>query len=166
MEPKDWLMQNAPECGKLEDDELKAITYFCLLWSLFEARVLEKFADIEKITGAVIAMKQRGRISEGCCKDAFEYFQDRYTNGDSFNEKFEALNFREGDKRGFVEDVLMNRVSDPDPALILEALLIIIYRLRNNLFHGEKWDYGIKCQKENFRQANNVLMRVMDLHQN
>jgi hypothetical protein len=45
-------------------------------------------------------------------------------------------------------------------AEIVSAVLIIVLRLRNNLFHGVKWSYGIKGQLENFRNAN-----IIDLHQ-
>jgi hypothetical protein len=41
------------------------------------------------------------------------------------------------------------------------ALLIVVYRLRNNLFHGEKWAYEMKDQRSNFEQANEVLMKAM-----
>ncbi len=51
-----------------------------------------------------------------------------------------------------------------DDAEVLSAALIIVLRLRNNLFHGVKWSYGIKGQLENFRNANNLLMSVIELH--
>lgn len=44
------------------------------------------------------------------------------------------------------------------------ALLIVIYRLRNNLFHGVKWAYGIRGQRENFENANALLMSALELH--
>ena len=58
----------------------------------------------------------------------------------------------------------MIRGQTSDEAEILSAVLIVVLRLRNNLFHGEKWTYGIKGQLDNFRNANNVLMSVIDLH--
>ena len=39
------------------------------------------------------------------------------------------------------------------------ALAFIVFRLRNNLFHGTKGQYGFSGQLENFRQAN-ALLRV------
>jgi len=40
--------------------------------------------------------------------------------------------------------------------------LVIIYRLRNNLFHGDKWSYNLQGQYENFTKANEFLMALMD----
>ncbi len=39
--------------------------------------------------------------------------------------------------------------------------LIIVFRLRNNLFHGEKWSYHLRNQGDNFKYANNFLKSVM-----
>ena len=44
------------------------------------------------------------------------------------------------------------------------ALLMIVWRLRNNLFHGAKWAYGLRDQRENFTHANSVLMRLLERH--
>jgi hypothetical protein len=39
-----------------------------------------------------------------------------------------------------VEEVLSVAATPPDAALL--ALLLITHRLRNNLFHGPKWNMG------------------------
>ena len=44
------------------------------------------------------------------------------------------------------------------------TVLLLIWRLRNNLFHGEKWAYGLQGQLANFTHANVVLMRVLERH--
>jgi hypothetical protein len=43
-----------------------------------------------------------------------------------------------------------------DLSEVAAALLIIVYRLRNNLFHGVKWAYEIQGQLENFNHGNAV----------
>ena len=52
-----------------------------------------------------------------------------------------------------------------DTAEVAAALLIIVYRFRNNLFHGVKWAYEIRGQFENFSYANAVLMQAIELQQ-
>jgi hypothetical protein len=68
---------------------------------------------------------------------------------------------RRNDQADLVKDVL--RGDDNDPVNCVIAVLIIVYRLRNNLFHGGKWAYGIRDQQSNFRQANKTLMNAMQL---
>ena len=46
----------------------------------------------------------------------------------------------------------------------MAAILIIVFRYRNNLFHGAKWRYNLKDQLGNFTVANNVLTKVLDRH--
>ena len=70
--------------------------------------------------------------------------------------------FRANDHRPLVEMVISGQSNDD--CEILSAILIIVLRLRNNLFHGNKWSNGIQGQLENFRNSNNVLMAVMTLH--
>ena len=43
------------------------------------------------------------------------------------------------------------------------GLLIVVYRLRNNLFHGLKWAYAIRGQHANFGNANTALARALEL---
>ncbi|CCE97846.1 Hypothetical protein SFHH103_03354 [Sinorhizobium fredii HH103] len=41
---------------------------------------------------------------------------------------------------------------------------MIVWRFRNNLFHGEKWAYQLQDQLSNFTNANAVLMRLLERH--
>lgn len=45
----------------------------------------------------------------------------------------------------------------PNPRDRILALLIIVWRLRNNLFHGAKWAYGLRDQRENFDDAHPII---------
>ena len=47
---------------------------------------------------------------------------------------------------------------------IAATVLIIVYRFRNNLFHGLKWSYNLQGQLENFMHANKALKRAVELH--
>ena len=44
----------------------------------------------------------------------------------------------------------------------MEALLRIAFRLRNNLYHGEKEVSKLYDQNENFKQINRLLMALID----
>ena len=48
---------------------------------------------------------------------------------------------------------------------IAGAVLIIVYRFRNNLFHGVKWSYELQGQLENFTHANAALMQAIELYE-
>jgi hypothetical protein len=67
----------------------------------------------------------------------------------------------EGDPMLLLRRALSNE--NVDRSDLASALLLIVYRYRNNLFHGEKWLYQMRDQNDNFAQANSVLMRAIEL---
>ena len=52
---------------------------------------------------------------------------------------------------------------ETEPKEILKALLYILYRFRNNLFHGEKEVVRLNGQIENFKVANDLLAKVLEI---
>ncbi|MFT7771721.1 hypothetical protein [Roseateles sp.] len=107
-------------------------------------------------------MADSGRIDPNAYANSLAYFRDRYFQGGQFTHNFEQLLFRPRDRRALVEGVLSGQ--DGDPQHMVAALLLIVYRLRNNLFHGAKWAYGIKGQQPNFNHGAEVLMAVLGAH--
>lgn len=72
--------------------------------------------------------------------------------------------FRQYDRKEFVESVLKR--TEHNPVNIIEAILIIIYRLRNNIFHGEKELHTIHLQHDNFNCANRFLAEILTINKN
>lgn len=162
IDPTIWLSDRVPHFHALPDNEKKAIGDFCLLWGLFEGRCLETRASIGQIDrfvrGIAPTLEQNGEFLD----EPLAYFQDRYVqSADGFTYRFQQLQFRNGDRRADVEAVLLGQQIDRQAVLI--AMLIIVYRFRNNLFHGQKWEYELGEQFHNFSIANGLLMKAMDL---
>lgn len=59
-------------------------------------------------------------------------------------EYFAGLHLRRNDNFALVSEVLKG--ANRNHADGVAALLIVVLRLRNNLFHGVKWAYGIRGQ--------------------
>lgn len=175
---RSWVNNCSYTHPKLERDEFDALNSFALLWSVFEGYVCDKVNipqgqsfRLEKIDDFV--EKSWGqRVSPNWHDDtritaAFEYFKVRYTNEETGGASFEKLRFRTGHyeqcKKDFAFETLCKL--DPSASDIVKSLLVIIYRLRNNLFHGVKWaqDDGMRDQQQNFEHASKVLMAVMDI---
>lgn len=162
MNPTTWLETKVPGFRVLPARERKAITDFSLLWSLYESTVLERRGNANTIISSVGLLKERRKLTLTPFLEAIEYFRARYYNGHSFNHEFDGLLLRRNDHKPLVEKVLRRERATDDE--ILSAILIIVLRLRNNFFHGEKWAYELRGQLNNFNNANSVLMSVMDLH--
>ncbi len=162
MNPIDWLRAKAPGFKDLSDDERAAIMHFSLLWSFFEAEALHTNASANNILELVHKWVSDGRLNITSFVPSLTYFRDRYFNHGTATEHFFGLNLRQNDSPELVGTVLKGE--NTNPADCVAVLLIVVFRLRNNLFHGVKWAYGIRGQLGNFTNANAALMAAMDTH--
>src|SRR5690606_12903962 len=106
--------------------------------------------------------EEQGLLTDDTFKRELAYFRNRYYRDGAFTYHFEHLHIRAPDKPDLVMRVLKNEAEDLSE--VSAALLIIVYRFRNNLFHGVKWFYENRGQLENFTHANAVLMQAIELH--
>lgn len=158
----EWLKAKAPGFDELSQDEQNAIADFSLLWSLFENRILNTEGNVANICAAVEGWHAAKTLDTAAFAAELAYFRDRYYAKGTFTDHFDSLNFRKPDREPLVSAVIDG--SDNDPCNAMATILIIVFRYRNNLFHGEKWRYKLKGQLGNFTTANNVLTKVLDHH--
>jgi hypothetical protein len=165
MNALEWLKEKAPGFSLLEPEELTEIMHFSFLWSLFENKVLKKNGSSKKILSVVHEWHAKNKLELTNFEEALHYFKQRYSQDDEQGKsRFQALYLRGNDNPELVKAVLSGEKDDP--ADQVSVLLIIVYRFRNNLFHGTKWDYELKGQKENFQHANRALMQALETHEN
>ena len=161
MNPILWLEQNAPGFSALSEQERAAITHFALLWSFFEARALSTRGSSHTILALTHKWLAQGRLVTEPFSESLLYFQQRYYANGVETRHLSGLNLRSNDCRDLVHAVLKGE--NTNPADCVAALLIVVYRLRNNLFHGAKWAYGIRGQLKNFTNANATLMNALSI---
>jgi hypothetical protein len=157
--PIEWLKDRRSDFKSLSHDELAAILHFSLLWSFFEAEALDTRASECEILKLSRKLAGEDRLKPEAFASNLAYFRNRYVDNGEVTEHFNDLRLSDN-RTPLVLSVLKGENKDPGDSL--GALLLIIYRLRNNLFHGEKWKYGILDQFENFTNANEVLMATLD----
>ncbi len=138
--------------------------HFALLWSLFEAKALHTRASANAILALSHEWKAQGLLDATRFSTHLEHFKARYFTNGQPTPHFNGLRIRNGDSPELVRAVLSGE--NVDPADSVAALLIVVYRLRNNLFHGIKWAYELKDQLANFNHANSALMSALDIREN
>jgi hypothetical protein len=158
---RDWLAAHVPGYNDLSDREREVIEDFSVLWSVFEGKVLQKKGSASAIVDACEQLENQGRLRLQDFADQLHYFRTRYVEQGELSARFYGLHLRQNDNPTLVRSVLRNE--NNSVARTVAALLIIVYRFRNNLFHGEKWAYGIRDQFDNFTHANKLLMQVYEL---
>ena len=161
MNPLEWLGRNEPGFAELCRDDRDAVGDFVLLWSLFEARVLDRRGSARAIVEVTTRWSERGVLAQDSFQIEQTYFRNRYCPGGQFSYHFDHLNFRRPDYeelvRRFLKQECLHAWEDA------AGLLIVVYRLRNNLFHGLKWAYAIRGQRENLSNASTALVRALEL---
>lgn len=157
-----WLDLNAPGYKDLSQEGKDAIMHFSMLWSLFEAQVLNTSASANSIEVKINAWHKGNLLNEDEFGKFKNYFIQRYIENGEPNYRFEHLHLRNGDKPDLVKAVLKGE--ENSIASVLTAMLIIVLRYRNNFFHGIKWAYEFNDQLDNFNTANNLLMRIIEIN--
>ena len=89
-----------------------------------------------------------------------QYLQRRYITNGSTNERFMRLRLRNNDDTTSIQRVLLGLTNNSCD--IIKAIIMIIYRYRNNLFHGEKAIASLPMQKDNFINANKFLIACLE----
>jgi len=149
-----WINKNINDSKTLNENDIPNVLAFSLLWNMFESLFCDKYANMCKINDSID--KHIDLLEEEKYQKIFEYFYDRYKNDDN---KLNALNLRKPQK-SLVKKVLDESFTDKNNKL--KFIMVIIYRFRNNLFHGEKQLLKLKYQEENFNNANQFLMYFIE----
>ncbi len=161
MKPIDWLCAHAPGFKELSNEEREAIVHFSLLWSFFEAETLGTNASANAILALTQNWSSQGQLKLEPFENSLAHFRKRYFENGAPTEHLHGLSLRKNDNPGLVNSMLKGEAMSPSDTVA--ALLIVVYRLRNNLFHGAKWAYGIRGQLGNFTCANAALMAALEI---
>jgi hypothetical protein len=157
----EWLEQHAPGIPHLSPEERDALSDFSVFWSLFESRALQNAASADRILQVAANWRDSGTLTPQTFAPHLSYFRERYFQGGQETAHFPHLHLRPNDRPALVRAVLQGQSQGlaEDSAVAL----IVVYRYRNNLFHGIKWGYALQGQLENFRHANAILMKGIEL---
>jgi hypothetical protein len=164
MTTTEFLARRVYGYAELDEADRLAINEFSLLWPAFEGTILETDAKPGNLVQIAFALRDAGRLDMGRFAGPLAYFRDRYWRDGDFTPEYQGLHTGKynASNRKLVIDALSGQPQLPEDTLA--GLLLVVYRLRNNLFHGVKWAYGIRGQRSNFENACQVLMSVMDLY--
>lgn len=138
------------------EGDLEEIKNFTLLWNIYENLIFNNSFSIRQLNNEI----NNRNLNFQPFVEIFAYFQSRYSENGVINNRFQYLHFRNGDRETFVRNVLLNQIQDNNSKIL--AIGIIVYRFRNNLFHGLKEINRLHDQVENFTYANRYLRLLIN----
>ena len=153
--------------SNIKRNNIQYLLDFTLLWNLFELKYFDNFFkvyDRERNINLIddFINIHWNNIDDNRINKYFNYFKDRYTVNEEFddeiNEKiknrFDKLNIRWEHI-----NIIKNNLSNSENKLY--TVIYIIARYRNNFFHWMKNVKFIGWQKENFEISNNFLLHIL-----
>lgn len=146
-----WLSKYFDTEQKQIEEMLKneLATSYLLIWPIMEKDLFNGFMTKTEIKDSATKLEQY--YSEIDTEGIAEYFHKRYQNKDYYR------NLKHSDNYQFVDDIINKNFEETSLHERMELLIYVVYRYRNNIFHGNK---GIESWTR-FRAEINLCIRVM-----
>lgn len=154
-----WISRQAPGFAELSIEERDAIADFSMIWSFFEGTRLDGSGSMRTIRQFADELEQRDTIGRCETSTYLQYLKQRYVDNGQLNYHFQHLHIDRSGDPAEIRTTLLDGAAEERTKLI--GCLGIVFRLRNNLFHGEKWQYELRDQRQNFTNATTFLLRCM-----
>lgn len=144
----------------LNEANLVEVKNFALVWNIFEGSICDSHFTISNFRQRLEQQTEEHEFNMTDFEPYMNYFRSRYITNNSINSRFTRLYIENRHWAKYAERILLE--DTPEINDIIMVLIIIVYRLRNNLFHGRKEMPSINHQADNFSNANNFLMTLID----
>jgi hypothetical protein len=164
-----WINSHLGIGCVLDYEQMKPILCFSLIWNLFETETCKCNANLESIRKNVDHANISGGLSAEKYEPFIHYFRKQYL-GDkqTFVDFFDRLMLSDKKKEKEAKEIVIRAFSNDaeNVSVIVYALLIIAYRIRNNFYHGNKKVPELPRQTELFTTINALLMTYLEDIQN
>jgi len=153
----EWLCHRDDGFGHLSNAERESIVDFAMLWMYFEARLVNAEASVKSLKRLATHLADAVDINTEVVSTCYEYFRNRYWDDGKPSAYVPGLEMT----KALAEDVIPMLANPPPVREKLITCLLIVFRYRNNLFHGNKWAYRLEGQQQNFEHATQLLLAVI-----
>lgn len=158
----EWFSQFSADGKPIDSTELQPVLEFTLLWNLFERETCDRFVRIPDLKNHVDEAFSKDELMRDAYEPYLLFFRTRYSQFGEAGYLSSSLEPAQHSRVGgdSKEILLLQKVLEgtcKDLNDVVFALLFIAYRVRNNLFHGEKDIYRLHAQRPLFEAVNSLL---------
>lgn len=151
----DYLKQDESEVKRLLAD--RTATRFLIAWSLFESRCFEGFAKISKFSGFAKAIAENGDFKCAVLREPAMHFHARYQDKKCYKNLIHRKPLEE------LEKILAKKFAELSEYELIFLLVFVVYRFRNNIFHGNKGVESWLGYKEQINLCLNVMQSLISV---
>ncbi|WP_338813835.1 hypothetical protein V9L05_21200 [Bernardetia sp. Wsw4-3y2] len=152
--------------SKSTEKNIDQVLYFTLIWNSFEGSFFFDNVELNNQTLFFLAQNSTSYIQERYVDELFDFFRNRYVSNNKIRPVFKRLRFCYKKNRPsnqkvekLVQDTLL--ANAPSFEAKMKVLLLIIYRFRNNLFHGVKSPLNLNKFENIYGHINTFLIRYV-----
>lgn len=142
-----WLSGYDPRAEIPPPKAIQHVLSFVLTWAIFERDAFDRRATSHQIEATLKAHLDKGKLSAAMFSDQIGFLRSRYKGKDRFQLSGELLSRKScaaiqrrekiiPPEINSLERVISEKITDD--LSVLNALFYVCFRVRNNLFHGEK----------------------------
>lgn len=148
-------------CNNLGQDVdvemLKLITKFYFLFSVMEMKLANGNFNLDKIDYIANDVIEKNKELENI-DEIYDFLRDRYSS----DEKHQILMSGRNNAIKLYSEIAKG-IDEGDNNLSskIKIILIVLYRIRNNLFHGAKLEHDLNIQNSLFINLNNALKIIL-----
>jgi len=128
-----YLQQDQPQVERLLND--KTATRFLIAWSLFESRCFEGFAKVNKLSAFATDVTENYTFRNEDFLELGRHFHSRYQDKRRYKNLMHKQSSKETKE---LEDIFSKQFEKLSDYELMFMLLFVVYRFRNNIFHGNK----------------------------
>jgi hypothetical protein len=164
LDPLTWL-RNRVGAEALPGTAFDAAMKFALLWMYFEGQACGTEANSKRLRDFakdLYARKLDGLT--GHLEAPLAFFKERYGDAQRDPQKFisrlgDPKRIKSDDQASIISALTQEPIDEVDKAI---GLLLICFRIRNNLFHGSKQIPTLHQQEEIFSNVGHILTVLLD----
>lgn len=141
----------------IAEPQYESVRNFLYIWNIFENKILDNHTGENSI--ASLSLSNISLI-DSQINYFYNFSRDRYVSNVKIKDNFYKLRIRSSQLKNDIESILIRPESELQEKL--KACLVIVYRYRCNLFHGNKSLYKLWNQVELFEYSNVLLISIID----
>jgi hypothetical protein len=156
----EWIGTRAPSLQRFLGHGSQPLLHFALMWNMFEGQLCEASVSVAKLRKVAELLAQRNLASHPDAISFLQFVRGRYWDNNAVTYRFHALNLRSTQESNAVTAVLSGEATGA--AEVIFAQLLVVYRYRNNTFHGLKEIAEVLGSQELFNEAARFLSAALE----